>query len=73
MEDDLIEIAHDVDDEGEELEEAYVVRLQGAPADLYSLSHEYCDNLVSAYEFADEVSKESGVPITWECPKPGWI
>ena len=69
---DEIIISEEFDDEGEVIEGAYQVTLKGRPADLYSISTDYFDSEVDAHAFAEEVSNETGVPITWDCLKPGW-
>lgn len=69
---DLIHISLETDGDGNELEDKYVVELDGEPADLYSLSHDYFDSAVDAHAFAEQVSEETGVAITWGCSKPAW-
>ena len=65
---DLIEISEDDAEDGSE--PTYEVRLDGVPADLYD--NESFDRLVDAHAFAEQVSKETGIPITWSCIRPGW-
>jgi hypothetical protein len=69
---DLIDIDHEYDDDGNEIEDSFVVELDGKPADLYQLSHEYFICEVDAHAFAEEVSNETGTPITWSCLRPAW-
>ncbi|GAA5141102.1 hypothetical protein [Thalassotalea piscium] len=69
---DLIYIDHEYDGDGNEIEDKYVVELDGKPADEYSLSHDYYNSVVDAHAFAEEVSDQTGVKITWGCLRPAW-
>lgn len=68
----LIRIDHEYDDDGNEVEDSYVVVLNGAPADEYGLSHDYFDSAEDAHSFAEDASEQTGVEITWACMKPAW-
>ena len=69
---DFIHIDHEYGDDGNEIEDSYVLELDGVPADEYGLSHDYFDSVVDAHAFAEEVSEETGVEITWGCMRPAW-
>lgn len=69
---DSIVIDNEYDEDGNEIESLFVVELSGKPNDVFSTSHEYFDSDVDAHDFAEQVSEETGVKITWNCYRPAW-
>lgn len=67
-----IVIFEELDGEGNVIEESYGVKLTGDCADEYGIDEDYFTAVVDAYEFAEEVSKATNTPVTWDCYKPGW-
>lgn len=69
---DLIHIDHEYDDDGNEIDDCYVVELDGKAAEQYNLSHDYFPEVVDAHAFAEEVSESTGITISWGCMRPAW-
>ncbi|MDP2566433.1 hypothetical protein [Pseudoalteromonas marina] len=67
-----ITIDYEYDDDGNEIDESYVVALTGLPADEFGISEDYFTSDIDAHEFAKEVSLETDTKITWLCMRPGW-
>lgn len=67
-----ITIDYEYDDNGNEIDESYVVALTGLPSDEFGISEDYFTSTVDAHEFANEVSAETDTEITWLCMRPAW-
>lgn len=68
----IISINNEYDDDGNEIDESYVVELVGSPSDTFGITEDYYSSLIDAHEFANEVAEETGTKITWLCMRPSW-